>query len=704
MDIIKIKSFRRLGIALLCAGVGLGLLSRGLEVAAQKKTITVCAEGCDFVKIQEAIDAAAVGDTIDVKAGAYQENLTIKDKQDLTLQGAGRDQVTLDGSSKAAEEEIIPAIRILNSQKITVRGFKVVNSRRGLWATNTTELVIESNAFENNLRQGILVDGGPEAQIRGNLVQGTRPDRQDSSGHGFGNGIGATGTVVTLTDNTITDNADCGLRITLARVVDSSNNRVQNNKGGNLCGNVPWTVLAAPPAKGSADQVSVPSDAPTVQEALTKVKAGGTITLSSGTYTEQVQIYQSVTIRGEGPEFTVLQAPGSDWTGVIVSTDQIQVTLEGLRVTGARRGVHVATGPAAQVTLRNVKIDGNGNAGSTNVGIYVEDENTLTLDQVDIFETRENGGLSTMQQAKVTLQNSTIAKNGGAGISASGQTITVENSTVTSNADRGIILSGSIKATIRKNTVTKNGTFQGIGIYNNAIAMIEENTITGNAGMGIYLRQSAQATIVNNRITGTKQDTRNNRGWGILLVESAQATIRKNTISDNNDFGVWLTENARATIEDNEIIGNAFAGMVLHRFADATILNNRINRTRPNAQGQLGRGISVEGDSRATIRDNQIIGNAERGIRLLDRAKASIVGNTIRENASQGILLGSTDRANETIQAEISQNIIRDNRGCGVYTDNDPGIKITGQNNIITGNAGGNLCGDTSKFPPNFGG
>jgi len=39
-----------------------------------------------------------------------------------------------------------------------------------------------------------------------------------------------------------------------------------------------------------------------------------------------------------------------------------------------------------------------------------------------------------------------------------------------------------------------------------------------------------------------------------------------------------------------------------------------------------------------------------------------------------------------------------------VYTDNDAGIKITGQGNTISGNKRGNLCGDQSKFPSGFGG
>jgi pectin methylesterase-like acyl-CoA thioesterase len=121
------KLMRRLGPALLGAGAMLGLLVGGPELAAQR-TITVCSSGCDYATIQQAIDAASAGDTIEVRAGTYLENLTIRDKQDLILQGAGRDQVTLDGSLRAAERDIIPGILILNSKNITVRGFKIINT------------------------------------------------------------------------------------------------------------------------------------------------------------------------------------------------------------------------------------------------------------------------------------------------------------------------------------------------------------------------------------------------------------------------------------------------------------------------------------------------------------------------------------------------------------------------------------------------
>jgi hypothetical protein len=92
-------------LALLVLGLGLGT-----PVGLAQRTITVCPQGCQYAKIQEAINAASEGDTIQVKAGTYQENLTIIKR--LTLQGEGKDKVTIQGT-----------VTILSAKLVTLSGF-----------------------------------------------------------------------------------------------------------------------------------------------------------------------------------------------------------------------------------------------------------------------------------------------------------------------------------------------------------------------------------------------------------------------------------------------------------------------------------------------------------------------------------------------------------------------------------------------------
>jgi parallel beta-helix repeat protein len=544
MRVCGSKLFVSLGLALALAALVVGQPPSG-------RTITVCPSGCQFTKIQDAINAAAAGDTIEVQAGTYVENLTIKDKQNLTLQGAGRDVVILDGSPGWPQQEIVPGILILNSRNVTVRGMKIINSRRGLSAENSTALTIAENSFENNWRQAILL-GRSEAQITGNQIRGTQPDRDGYHGQGINLFDQAKAVIM---DNTITDNGDCGIRLYDAGCQASGgNNTVQNNKGGDLCGHVPLTLLAQPPPEGTLEAVSVPADVPTIREAVDKVKAGGTIIVKAGTYQEQVQIYKSVTIRGDGPDLTVLKAPGPDWVALNIATDQIEVTIEGLTVSGGKFGVKIATGPIGTVSLRDVKMVSSSLSGA---GFWIFDQATAMLEQVSV-SWNEDLGLEIDSQAQVTIRGSTIANN---------------------------------------------------------------------AYVGIYIGDSASATIINSRIAETR------------LV------------------------------------------------------------------GQVGgQGIRAEGNSKVVIQNSIIERNAGVGFMIRQDGQAVLTNNTIADNRGHGISVGDIRYRNETVQAEISNNTIKNNEQCGVYTDNDAGIKITGQGNTISGNKRGNLCGDQSKFPSGFGG
>jgi len=62
------------------------------------RTLVVALDGSgDFKSIQEAVDATRKGDTVFLKPGRYEQDLTIHSKDQIKLVGAGRDKVTLLG-------------------------------------------------------------------------------------------------------------------------------------------------------------------------------------------------------------------------------------------------------------------------------------------------------------------------------------------------------------------------------------------------------------------------------------------------------------------------------------------------------------------------------------------------------------------------------------------------------------------------------
>ncbi len=74
-------------------------------------TLTVCASDCGYTLIQDAVDAASPGDTINVDAGTYTEDLTISKA------------VTLTGDTGTPANVIVNGTHTITAGSVTVQGF-----------------------------------------------------------------------------------------------------------------------------------------------------------------------------------------------------------------------------------------------------------------------------------------------------------------------------------------------------------------------------------------------------------------------------------------------------------------------------------------------------------------------------------------------------------------------------------------------------
>jgi pectin methylesterase-like acyl-CoA thioesterase len=75
-----------------------------------------------FTTIQAAVTAATAGDTVQVAAGTYNENVSI-DKS-ITLEGAGRESTTIEGSGTLAGQGTIYLLNGVND--FAMSGFSVI--------------------------------------------------------------------------------------------------------------------------------------------------------------------------------------------------------------------------------------------------------------------------------------------------------------------------------------------------------------------------------------------------------------------------------------------------------------------------------------------------------------------------------------------------------------------------------------------------
>lgn len=175
---------------------------------------TVCSSGCDYTSIQEAINSASAGDTIEVGEGSYDITNTIIIDKPLTLTGSGNSKIegtslnalkVLDIQSSDVTIQNFEITTILNSSLapteiqdslvaisggvgysgIVIRNNEIyVPSQSGSMSTwvaraitvndnSADDILIEDNIIYNT-RNGIVVRNNNGATIRNNVVFNTK--------------------------------------------------------------------------------------------------------------------------------------------------------------------------------------------------------------------------------------------------------------------------------------------------------------------------------------------------------------------------------------------------------------------------------------------------------------------------------------------------------------------------------------------------
>jgi hypothetical protein len=184
------RTFTRFTLIALAALAAVGASS----AQASADTLFVCAEAgsCQYGSIQSAVDAANAGDTIRVRAGAYNENVTIPAGKDgLVLRGAqagvagevatGR---PVDGQESALSGGANGTAIFVSSSGVTVDGFTIRDSGQGVWSQSTTSgLRVVNTVFSTNGNSVIPdTNGDRYTEIRHNAFVDSVPGRGASPG------------------------------------------------------------------------------------------------------------------------------------------------------------------------------------------------------------------------------------------------------------------------------------------------------------------------------------------------------------------------------------------------------------------------------------------------------------------------------------------------------------------------------------------
>lgn len=294
--------------------------------------------------------------------------------------------------------------------------------------------------------------------------------------------------------------------------------------------------------------LTVPSEYPTIQAAISAAVPGDVVFIQAGTYHESVVLASGVSLVGESTDSVIL-GNGASWA-TIEGHNSASGSIENLSVINDPGTTTTTTGlylDNCGIDLRNVVVRGFGN------GVFYRGAYNYT-----------SGGYLPPPRTQ-TIEGSSFDGN-QTGINFYGaQSAVVRNNSFTGNTGSGIYMKYSCNPEIAANIFDGNGV--GIYVWEQSKPLIKNNSILRNT-TGIAHAWSSHSTIIGNIISENSWD-------GIYAVSYSSPRITNNIVSRNGGDGLWMFLNW-ATIENNTIVGNTGDGISAEWYASISPRNNII--------------------------------------------------------------------------------------------------------------------------------
>lgn len=544
--------------------------------------------------------------------------------------------------------------------------------------------VIEGNSIEDNLQEGIWLDGSADFQVASNLI------RRNGNGLHLGEDSGGHA----IDDNRISENAEYGILIDapfsggFAGFLPNNitNNAIEENRVWDFW--VDCFGLVEHRLENNTGSGGRPIGVFMNQSARLEDAAYSELILcnADGSVLTNVEVSGSPTLQNNGMD--IVDMDDSVLNNITSSNNNFGLGMSG-----------------RNTTILNVETNGNARGG---LGIS---GSRLALGGI---AASDNGGdgIFVPGAADMNLTNITAVGNNWSGvfvgfIPGSNANITLAGSRILNNSRSGVVVIGASAVNLTANRIQDNGG-AGVLLWPGGPVSIEHSNVSGSGDDGISVNQSGPLNVTGSRIYGNGKngiaaldspdlflrgtDLVNNTYHGANLTNSPRSRWLAINMSDNHMAGLFLNLSPDCVIADGEAGFNNHSGIALLYTNQCNLTNNTVHHNAHNTGGTNGNlwlqkaGIYLERSNFTRILNNSVFRNraADRavmgGVIGIDLELASsfseVANNTIWLNGDDGIgfaPFGLNDQNN------ISSN--------AVFNNTDEGIHLyCGSNNSIWNN------------------
>lgn len=348
----------------------------------------------------------------------------------------------------------------------------------------------------------------------------------------------------------------------------------------------------------------------TIKSAVDHAKAGETIVVEPGTYTEILYINKPITIQGNGSKEQIILEGGITISSN-VKLEHISITKNNLQQIDV--GLLVNAGKAVVTDCLITRFDSTGimlkqdselelNNSTTSYvhcGVKVYGNAFFLIKGSNVINCTGNG-IWIVDNARGIIDDCVFQENESAQIALeNGSDITIQNSKIHSGQSNGIYIKNA------------NGTILNCGLYENQNSQI-------------YISDGGNATINDSTIRLGKKETNG------IYVGNSSLKMENSKVSEHDYPQIFVTEKSTIQLKKLKICEGEGSGIRILESSTGVI-----EECEMSSNGLFPQ-ISIESDSNITIQNSHIHSGNNQGIKF-DRAKGVIFECVIEQNQSRQV-------------------------------------------------------------------